>query len=51
MTRINSENIPDERRWFTVQRSININRYPKETQKQIRDLENKFGKICFDEIP
>lgn len=47
MKRMNSENIPDEREWFTEQRNINLKRFNPETVKRVLDLEKKFGKICF----
>lgn len=47
MARMNSENIPDERKWFTEQRNINLKRFNPETVNRVLDLEKKFGKICF----
>lgn len=37
----------DEKKWFTEQREINLNRYDPETRNNILRLEQKFGKICF----
>ena len=47
MTRMNSENIPDERKWFTEQRNINLKRLGPNAESRILELEKKFGNICF----
>jgi hypothetical protein len=44
---MNYENIPDERIWFTKQRSNNFKRYDLKTQQRLLDLEQRYGKICF----
>ena len=47
MSRVNQENIPDEKLWFTKQRTINLKRLGPDLRNRILDLEFKFGKICF----
>jgi hypothetical protein len=47
MTRVNSQFIRDEKQWFTEQRLLALSRHSEENQKKIRNLEKKFGKICF----
>lgn len=47
MSRVNKENIPDEKLWFSEQRLINLQKYNEDSKLKILDLEKKFGHVCF----
>ena len=47
MTRHNTGFVLDEKRWFTDQRTLHLNRHDDETKKNILRLEQKFGSACF----
>ena len=47
MTRYNKGYALDEKKWFTEQRIINLNRFDNDTKTNILRLEKKFGKVGF----
>lgn len=47
MTRYNESFIPDEKKWFTAQRSIALHRQSPADREKILELEKQFGKYCF----
>lgn len=47
MTRYNESYIPDEKKWFTAQRSIALHRHSSADREKILELEKQFGKFCF----
>lgn len=47
MTRINLENVPDEKEWFTRERKSALLKYDEETRAKILELEKNYGYICF----
>ena len=47
MTRYNIGYAPDEKKWFTDQRNINLNRFNEVIKNNILQLEKKFGRIGF----
>lgn len=47
MSRINEENIPNEKAWFTKNRNLLLNKFSSEERNNILELEKKYGKYCF----
>jgi hypothetical protein len=47
MTEYNESYIPDEKKWFTVQRSIFLRRQSSVNRDKILELEKQFGEFCF----
>lgn len=45
--RINQQNVPDEKQWFTRERNLALSKYDDETKAKILELEKKFGSVCF----